>query len=337
MEENKVSVIIPAYNAESFIQRAINSVLNQTYANFEIIIVENGSTDKTIDLCKKYSQEDGRICVYRSEKGVSHARNKGMQMATGEWIFFLDADDWLEKDSLQILVSAAIKNNVDLVMGEYTTNKNQNLTETRVFQTQKEIEDFTVECLCDPTQKCNVTAVLFRRELLVNSDIKFNPSLSHAEDSVFFVSVMLCNPRSAYVNVGVYSVYYNVQSAVRSKQTNLEQLYLKSILEIQKILKESNQRIKNAFYCFVLNQLLIVLVHGSCSDENKKVTWKMQRDWIMKVSQEEIFSHALTRADLSGLSLSKRVILTLMKKKIFAGVYLGIRLRQRQNAKKANS
>ena len=102
MQKNKVSVIIPAHNAESYISRSVCSVLEQSYSDFEVIIVENGSTDRTMEICKQLSEKDRRIRVCQSEKGVSNARNKGLDLACGEWIFFLDADDWLEKESLKI-------------------------------------------------------------------------------------------------------------------------------------------------------------------------------------------------------------------------------------------
>ena len=94
MTEPLISIIIPAYNAEKFLEQAVNSVKQQAYKNWEILIIENGSSDKTTNLSEKLVQKD-KIALFHSEKGVSQARNMGIKKASGEWILFLDADDKL--------------------------------------------------------------------------------------------------------------------------------------------------------------------------------------------------------------------------------------------------
>ena len=97
-----VSVVIPVYNAEKYIHKCIDGILSQTYHNTEIILVDDGSADNSLSICKEYAQKDSRIRVFSKENGgVSSARNMGMDEATGCYLMFLDSDDWLENDTIE--------------------------------------------------------------------------------------------------------------------------------------------------------------------------------------------------------------------------------------------
>ena len=116
MNKEKVSVIIPAYNAEPFIERAIDSVLSQTYKNVEIIVINDGSTDKTEQKVKAYIEKYENIKLISTENGgVCRARNIGIETASGEYISFLDADDELLPDALEVMISVANEKNADII------------------------------------------------------------------------------------------------------------------------------------------------------------------------------------------------------------------------------
>ena len=111
-----ISVVIPAYNAEQFLDETLESVLSQTYENWECIIVNDGSTDNTESIAKKWCEKDARFCYfYKENSGVSDTRNLGIKEARGEYIAFLDADDILTPDSLEVRINVLIEQNVDLV------------------------------------------------------------------------------------------------------------------------------------------------------------------------------------------------------------------------------
>ena len=97
MNNIKVSVIVPLYNAEKFAKRCIESVLKQTFQNYELILVDDGSKDRTGEICDQYAEKESRIkVIHKKNGGVSSARNTGLEIAEGEWVTFLDADDWIE-------------------------------------------------------------------------------------------------------------------------------------------------------------------------------------------------------------------------------------------------
>lgn len=98
----KVSIIVPIYNCEKWLPTYLDSLINQTYSEIEILLVNDGSTDRSLDICKKYTENDRRIRILnKMNGGVSSARNEGIRHAIGEWIMFVDADDWLEADTLK--------------------------------------------------------------------------------------------------------------------------------------------------------------------------------------------------------------------------------------------
>lgn len=137
MEENKVSIIIPVYNAEKFIGKTIESVLNQTYKNWEMLIFNDKSKDNSLKIIKKYSEKDERIKVVDSKEnvGVVAARNKLIEIATGEFIAFLDADDYWKQNKLEKQIKFMRKNNALISCTEYT----------RVTEDEKEINNIIIK------------------------------------------------------------------------------------------------------------------------------------------------------------------------------------------------
>ena len=100
----KVSAIVPVYNVEKYIYRCVDSILNQTFSDFELILVDDGSPDNCPQICDEYAKKDSRIKVIHKENGgLSSARNAGLDIASGEWISFIDSDDWIHKDYLLYL------------------------------------------------------------------------------------------------------------------------------------------------------------------------------------------------------------------------------------------
>lgn len=122
MESNVVSVIVPVYNAEKYIKECVQSVLSQTYKDWELILVDDGSTDCSGTFCDQFAQVDSRISVIHQENaGVTRARAKGVFSSTGNFVYFLDADDTIENDTLEYMV-ALFNDDIDLVVTDYKKN-----------------------------------------------------------------------------------------------------------------------------------------------------------------------------------------------------------------------
>lgn len=114
MEKNLISVIVPMYNAAQFIKKCINSILNQTYKNFELLIINDGSTDNSLEICNKFKDKRIKI-IDQKNAGCEYARLAGIKHSKGEFICFIDSDDWVDKYYLQELIEYALKYNVDIV------------------------------------------------------------------------------------------------------------------------------------------------------------------------------------------------------------------------------
>ena len=116
MKQPLISVIIPVYGVEKYISQCLESVINQTYKNLEIIVINDGTKDRSADIAKEYAAKDSRIKVYDFKNGgLSVARNRGLEIATGEYISYLDSDDYLDTKMYETLLEAAMKNDADMV------------------------------------------------------------------------------------------------------------------------------------------------------------------------------------------------------------------------------
>ena len=115
VDNQKVSVIIPVYQAEKYLVRCVDSVTNQTYKNIELLLIDDGSTDNSLSICHRLAEKDSRIRVfYHRNMGVAATRNKGIDYATGQFIYFLDSDDWINENTIYDMVTSLNENNADL-------------------------------------------------------------------------------------------------------------------------------------------------------------------------------------------------------------------------------
>ncbi len=122
---NRISIIVPVYNTENYLEKCLNSICNQSYIELEIILVECASKDKSREICRKYQNEDSRIILleYNFDKGIAWARKEGIDHATGDYFLFVDGDDWIEKDTCEKMLSMAKTNNADIVLCSYYRDK----------------------------------------------------------------------------------------------------------------------------------------------------------------------------------------------------------------------
>lgn len=114
VKNKKVSVIVPIYNVQKYVEKCVDSLINQTYKNTEIILIDDGSMDRSGEICDKYSKYENIKVVHKKNEGLSAARNTGIKMATGEYITFMDGDDWADETMIQTLVWLAVENDADI-------------------------------------------------------------------------------------------------------------------------------------------------------------------------------------------------------------------------------
>lgn len=212
-----VSIILPAFNVGKYIGTCLDSVVHQSYSNIEVIIVDDGSNDNTALICKKYVQCDQRVRYFFQEnQGSGPARNRGLKEASGEYVMFVDPDDWADRKMVENLVKAQSENNADLVCSGYTDvlyesgkeiRRIQRIPRAKEFLTQHEARDgyvelLTSEVLAPPTRK------LYKMEIIQKYDIKF-PALRRSQDIVFNYRYYNCVNSCVVLDESLY--FYRIQ------------------------------------------------------------------------------------------------------------------------------
>lgn len=208
----KVSIIMPVYNADKYLKEAIDSVLNQTYTDFELLLINDRSTDNSKEICKEYCQKDSRIALlenYSESHGPGPTRNIGLDYATGEYIYFMDSDDWMDMSLLQCSVSRMHETNADIVQFGATYERNdgdsseQYLWRGKDLLTKDEIKkDFSNYW---KKNRNSLWMHFFRREVV--KTIKFE-NIIIGED-ISYIMDALCNAeRIAYIAKALYHYRY---------------------------------------------------------------------------------------------------------------------------------
>lgn len=320
----KYSIIIPAYNAEKTIGNTINSVKNQSYCNWQIIVVENGSIDSTNSVVDKFLN-DKRISLIHSEKGVSFARNKGIEYSTGEWILFLDADDELPLNTLDIYNNIIDHYNVDIIVGQYESSDG-------TLEIIENKDEYICRCLNNPTKECNVTGLIFKSNIIKKTNIEFDVNLTHAEDSLFFLQALLNAKDIIVIHDMVYKVNYVDNSSVRSVNENQFGSYLSTIYEIYKI-DGFSKNVYDELSAFVLNQVLIVLVNNIYSVDNDKSIFSLLK-YEKKILNEQIVQESLNNISFKYCDKKRKLLFHLMQKHRYYLLGLICRQKSRMNKRK---
>lgn len=231
-----VSIIIPVFNAEKYIEETIESIVAQTYCYFEALFIDDGSTDRSNEIIKKYCKIDSRIKMFIQEnKGVSSARNIGLCNAKGKFICFVDADDYIEKQTLQVLVDAINYDNADVVFYNYIfenakSGVNSGYPQKIIFEKM----DFFYQYLKGDMVLGSMCQGFYRKDKI--SSVRFNSEYFLGEDQLFMVKCIDKLDKIVYIPNALYHYRFNSNSISKMNQTFEHQksdiLSSKDILEI---------------------------------------------------------------------------------------------------------
>lgn len=265
------SVIVPVYNTEKYLRECIDAVINQTYKNFELILVDDGSTDKSGEICDEYAEKyDFVKVIHQKNNGVSAARNAGIDAAQNEWISFVDSDDWIDPDMLEIISEHIEKEETDL----YSFNMNE-VDEygkngvARIFSTENKVTEFKDEkdkfnyffSVVVPGKVGNtVWERIFRKKIITDNNLKFISRESvYAEDILFVFQYMLFTEKVGAVNKVLYN--HRVRNNSLTNQFDKESVILKlhtlAVCEYQKLCDA-----KMIYFCDEFYKLYFLLMDG---------------------------------------------------------------------------
>ena len=216
-----ISIIVPIYDVENYLRQCLDSIMSQTYQNFECLLINDGSPDNSADICREYVDKDARFRYFEKENGgVSSARNLGIERSGGAYITFIDSDDWVDSDYLEVLYNALIDENADISVSTYKRfHKAENCWHFHSFQRGYEKRVFTNHELIDEFIDLNtfdysygfVCGKLVRKDLLDN--IAFNEMTTLGEDMEYWLKLYLISNKVVYVNRDSYN--YRVDNVNR--------------------------------------------------------------------------------------------------------------------------
>ncbi|MBP3596060.1 MAG: glycosyltransferase [Clostridia bacterium] len=215
-----ISIIIPVYNTANYLEKCLNSILNQTYKNLDIILINDGSKDNSLDICMKYKILDKRISVLTQEnKGVSAARNLGIDNAKGEYIIFIDSDDYIDLKMIEVLYKNIQAYDVSICNYSKVYDKkivNHKISDKEILS-QKE---FVINIFCDDMYGGYLWNKLIRKQIIGN--IRFNENLSIMEDLVFLIDISE-NIKNVIYKSDYFFYNYVIRrnSAINSKNINM--------------------------------------------------------------------------------------------------------------------
>ena len=247
MMGEKISVVVPVYNVEAYLERCVESILQQTYAHFELILINDGSTDSSGQICDHLASQYENIKVYHIENaGVSNARNMGIQLATGSWVTFIDSDDFVTQDYLATLASAVERVNVGFAIAPLHHIKNGIVTDIPSHSGKTELwstEETMKELLMTTRTSFFPVAKLFKRDLL--ADEKFNTNYHLAEDALFLTELLLKTRCSCvFIDKPVY--YYDHREG--SATTSVNRYVFDTIEVYKQIIAQVSQAFPNLKY-----------------------------------------------------------------------------------------
>ena len=311
-----VSVIIPVYNVEKFLNRCVDSVLSQTYKNIEIILVDDGALDSSPQICDEYTKKDSRVTViHKKNGGLASARNAGLKVAKGDYILFVDSDDWIKDDTLEELLNIAVKNKVDFVRfipvsagypdrpdGTPINFGTEDFMEEGVYNKEKMIRDIYPRLFVTPQLTMGPIVAawrsLYNRKFLVDNNLYFDEEVKYSEDAIFSAKVVYNSNKFYYIKGGYYyNYFYNTSSITKSFKKEFgnksdydfsKQLYLEDIYN-------------------VLNAL----------GQNTHIeSFKERYTYIKNIFNDDFTKQSMKYIDLTDVNIKLKIILYLIKYKL---------------------
>lgn len=299
MQNPLISFIVPVYNREKFLSKCIESIINQTYRNIELILIDDGSTDTSLIICNKYKNIDNRIkIISQSNYGVSHARNVGIQNATGDFIIFVDSDDFISEKLSETLVTIINETkNIDLIIYGFTHVNT--LGDILFYETAPNSIDSLSGFLSDFCALLEKNLIrspvnkLFSKKIIVENNISFNEKTLIAEDALFNIQY-LCFVENVRVLKNPYYFVVNHNSIDRltrkyhPNEINIQNTFFSDLLDFlskNEILTEDNFSIISKQYNYLIALALETMI------KNTKKNLRTLLDFNYKFLLQDLINH----------------------------------------------
>lgn len=297
MAASDISVIIPVYNIQQHLRECLDSVLGQSYPRLQVICVDDGSTDESPAILAEYAQKDPRVQVIRQQNaGPGAARNTGLKAATGEYVIFLDSDDWFEPDFLEQMVDTAQREGADVAICravEFDTNSGRELPSEWMMKKQylpgklafapQEMADHLFQFTYGmPWDK------FYRRELLTSSGIRY-PALKNSEDLAFVYPTLLAATRIAVVDEVLIHHRINRMASVSNSRCGQPEAPYEAFQIVKEYLEQHQlmDTYRRSFLNWAMEFLVWHISNMSQRDIQRQYLHTLQRQWLPQLHFEE--------------------------------------------------
>ena len=272
----KISIIVPIFNVEKYLDKSISNIIDQSYSNIEIILVNDGSTDNSLNICNKYKKIDDRIIVINQKnKGASAARNKGRDIATGEYILFVDSDDILNKNLIDE-ISVQIEQNKDVICFQHSINSSEEYTYLDIDdKLELNGEDF-LELLNKKDRMFNVIwKYCYKKEFLDKNKLRFHEGIIYEDEE--WVTEVLCKAKSAvFRNFNGYNYIIRDGSVMTSKKNKNSYISkIKVAISLEDFIEKNHIKnkvllkiIKKKIYSFYVRDSIYLLKNNEIEEIN---------------------------------------------------------------------
>lgn len=321
----KLSIIIPVYNAQKYLNKCIDSVLNQTENDIEIILVNDGSKDNSGAICDEYAKKDDRIIIiHQKNQGVSAARNNALAIAKGDFIGFVDSDDYINSEMFEKLLNTAKKDNSDIVMCDALTVYNDGTKETDTI-TQLPTDSILTKSTFTPNllleMAGSVCRCIYKNHLVKSNQIEFPKGIKFSEDRIFNIYAFGFANKISYIKKPFYYRYVNLKSAVHRFHSDYFDAYKKAKIKTEEAIKlawNNNHEYQKSYLSQFITGALSAInnyyykTSPLSSKERKKAVIKLCND---KTLQEAIYIKGLSTRQERWL-LNKNYNLLILRAKL---------------------
>lgn len=264
MKQPKVSIIVPVFNVEQYLHHCIGSIIAQTFTDWELLLIDDGSPDKSGDICDGYAKKDGRIRVVHKENGgVSSARQRGQDEAIGEYTIHVDPDDWVDPTMLEDLYRKAIDDNADMVICDYYTNEES--LQKYIKQEPTKLDSIVVlgELFQQLHGSCCNKLV---KRACYSGKVNFPKGINCCEDLIWCIQVLKYKPKISYVNKAYYHYRITVADS-QSKNISAERSYqdLRMLHTLEALLGD-NKAVLIAMYKRIVPYVMKRAMKTNCFD-----------------------------------------------------------------------
>lgn len=321
-----VSAIIPVYNSEKYIKKCIDSLIKQTLKNIEIILINDGSSDDSLRILRQYEKGDERIVVIdQKNNGPSSARNKGIDIAKGEYISFIDSDDWVDETMFEEMYNSAKENNSDLVICDMKlVNKDEETYITGLNYpirnlSERAMKEIIFKELLSNSQFNSMANKIFRTSIIKKNNIRLDKDIYYAEDWLFNVEFFRRSKKISYINKAFY--YYRRGHESSSSSYN-DDTFEKVGLWIYRMRKEYANELNMNQYLGV-DELFNVIIHCIISEFKRgDLTLKDKINRIKKIITTKESREVVNNIEKNKLSIKEKLLFYSIKNNNVIKLYI---------------